>query len=117
MYVEHLSHFGLSRDPFANDSLISLFFEDDAFTLQTSAPFTVTPGDTEMVSLLFHPVTEGLYEDFLQITCDDPDPEEATVLVDLTGQGVMPLLKPDSTTCFRLRHRFSLSILTKGGIQ
>jgi type II secretory pathway predicted ATPase ExeA len=30
--VEHLSHFGLSRDPFANDSLVSLFFEDDAFT-------------------------------------------------------------------------------------
>jgi type II secretory pathway predicted ATPase ExeA len=30
--VEHLSHFGLSRDPFANDSLVSLFFEDEAFT-------------------------------------------------------------------------------------
>jgi len=30
--VEHLSHFGLSADPFANDSLVSLFFEDDAFT-------------------------------------------------------------------------------------
>jgi len=30
--VEHLSHFGLSGDPFANDSLISLFFEDEAFT-------------------------------------------------------------------------------------
>jgi type II secretory pathway predicted ATPase ExeA len=29
--VEHLSHFGLSADPFANDSLVSLFFEDDAF--------------------------------------------------------------------------------------
>jgi len=28
--VEHLSHFGLSRDPFANDSLVSLFFEDEA---------------------------------------------------------------------------------------
>ena len=30
--MEHLSHFGLSRDPFANDSLVSLFFEDEAFT-------------------------------------------------------------------------------------
>jgi type II secretory pathway predicted ATPase ExeA len=30
--VEHLSHFGLSRDPFANDSRISLFFEHEAFT-------------------------------------------------------------------------------------
>ncbi len=30
--MEHLSHFGLSRDPFANDSRISLFFEHEAFT-------------------------------------------------------------------------------------
>jgi len=29
--VEHLSHFGLSRDPFANDSLVSFYFEDEAF--------------------------------------------------------------------------------------
>ena len=30
--MEHLSHFGLSRDPFANDSRVSLFFEHEAFT-------------------------------------------------------------------------------------
>ena len=29
--MEHLSHFGLSRDPFANDSLVSFYFEDEAF--------------------------------------------------------------------------------------
>lgn len=30
--MEHLSHFGLSRDPFANDSLLSFYFEDEALT-------------------------------------------------------------------------------------
>jgi len=30
--VEHLSHFGLSRDPFANDALVSFYFEDEVFT-------------------------------------------------------------------------------------
>jgi hypothetical protein len=69
-----------------------LSFENDAFTLLSSAPFTVTPGDTETVSLIFHPASEDLYEDYLQITSNDPDPQEATVLVDLTGQGVMPIL-------------------------
>jgi type II secretory pathway predicted ATPase ExeA len=32
MDVEHLSHFGLSRDPFCNDALLSFYFEDGAFT-------------------------------------------------------------------------------------
>lgn len=30
--MEHLSHFGLSRDPFANDPLLSFYFEDEAFS-------------------------------------------------------------------------------------
>jgi general secretion pathway protein A len=30
--VEHLLHFGLSRDPFANDPLLSFYFEDEAFS-------------------------------------------------------------------------------------
>jgi type II secretory pathway predicted ATPase ExeA len=30
--VEHLSHFGLSRDPFVNDPLLSFYFEDEAFS-------------------------------------------------------------------------------------
>jgi type II secretory pathway predicted ATPase ExeA len=29
--VEHLSHFGLSGDPFSNDSLLSFYFDDEAF--------------------------------------------------------------------------------------
>jgi type II secretory pathway predicted ATPase ExeA len=29
--VEHLSHFGLSGDPFANDARVSFYFEDEAF--------------------------------------------------------------------------------------
>jgi type II secretory pathway predicted ATPase ExeA len=29
--VEHLSHFGLSGDPFANDSMLSFYFDDEAF--------------------------------------------------------------------------------------
>jgi type II secretory pathway predicted ATPase ExeA len=29
--VEHLSHFGLKRDPFANDALVSFYFEDEVF--------------------------------------------------------------------------------------
>ncbi len=30
--MEHLSHFGLSRDPFINDPLLSFYFEDEAFS-------------------------------------------------------------------------------------
>lgn len=50
--------------------------------------FTVAAGDQQTVTVRFAPTTAETHSGTLSITSDDPD--EATVVVNLTGQGVLP---------------------------
>jgi|GEM_PF-3130567 len=76
----------------ANLEVAALSVADTAFTILTSTPFSVVPGDTSEVSLLFHPQVEDDYGAFLVLETNDPDPWEDSLLVDVTGAGVIPVL-------------------------
>lgn len=51
----------------------------------TVSPFTLAPGQSQNISVRFHPDSDGLKSAVLQITSNDPD--QATVNVNLDGAG------------------------------
>ncbi len=62
----------------------------------TSGPVNIAPGreETWTVSILFDPDANGEFQNSLEIASDDPDTPLATV--DLAGQGVQPLIEPET---------------------
>ncbi len=59
------------------------------FTLGTSAPFTVSPGDSTNIVLTWVPLAQGSSTATLRVSCNDPD--EPVVTVALAGIGLPPL--------------------------
>ncbi len=59
-----------------------------------SAPFDIPLGENVTLSVGFSPPSGGFEDALLRILTNDPDPEEATIDVGLSGVGVMHVLAP-----------------------
>lgn len=79
----------VSNDGSADLEVTDLSTTNAVFSvISPSTPFTLTPGASEDVTVRFSPTAEGTQSGDLEITSDDPD--EGTVTVGLTGNGVVP---------------------------
>jgi subtilisin family serine protease len=58
------------------------------FTVDFDGPFSLQPGGSKLLSVVFHTGTPGFFAGVLQITSNDPD--EAVLEIQITGTAVSP---------------------------
>ncbi|UOB17099.1 Ig-like domain-containing protein [Abyssalbus ytuae] len=74
--------------------------ENSDFSLDTTSAFSLEPGTTQIISVLFSPTTVGLIEDSISITSNDAFGNE-TYNIPLSGVGIDPPVlevSPDSVS-------------------
>ena len=93
-----------------NVSMISLCDGTSVeYSWSPNAPFTVTPGASQTVTVTYAPVDEGLDAGCLAIASDDPDENPALLNVSGTGFVPQPQVLDLDIAGFRVTKRVSLS--------